>query len=360
MTHTASSTTSDARRRTPAGPAGPTGPTVFVFVLVCLAWANVVGAAEDALTDAAAILDKYVEATGGRAAYEKIHNRVVKGRVVHVGMGFEDPAISFEAEPDQWYFRADSEALGKIERGTDGQVVWYLAANTGPMVEEGTARDAGLREAAFGRVLRWREFYQKAEYVGQEVVDGRTCYKIVMTPIAGEPETRYYDKESNLLVKTKKTRLSSCAGSIPMESTFSDYRPVDGLLIAHHKKRVFQMCGSTREMLFVTDSVEHNVTIPADRFAVPEEIRSLVSQVALRDGPARPQCGQAGCAGGSGCSHGGSGGSQAAALSTDGGQSGHAGQGRGNRPGCGGGKEPASGQGPSKPQQARGGCGSGS
>ena len=37
--------------------------------------------------EAAAVLDKYVEVTGGRQAYEKITNRVTKKRLVHVGMG---------------------------------------------------------------------------------------------------------------------------------------------------------------------------------------------------------------------------------------------------------------------------------
>jgi len=43
-------------------------------------------------------------------------------------------------------------------------------------------------------------------------------------------------------------------------------------------KQTFDMCGSKREILFVTESIEHNVDLPADRFDPPKEIRALALQ----------------------------------------------------------------------------------
>ncbi|MFQ5806702.1 MAG: isocitrate lyase/phosphoenolpyruvate mutase family protein, partial [Phycisphaerae bacterium] len=130
----------------------------------------------------------------------------------------------------------------------------------------------------FDRVVQWRKYYKTAECLEEQVIDGKTCYQIVMTPNNGEPETRYYDKQSGLLVKAKKTRLSSNMSPLSAELSFSDYRKVDGLLIAHKVKHESNMCGSKREMLFVTERVSHNVKLPPDRFDPPEEIRALAKK----------------------------------------------------------------------------------
>jgi hypothetical protein len=56
------------------------------------------------------------------------------------------------------------------------------------------------------------------------------------------------------------------------------------------------MCGSKREMLFVTESLEHNVELPSDRFDPPDEVRAVVKQDAHRSGAKqarRAPCGSA-------------------------------------------------------------------
>ena len=173
-------------------------------------------------------------------------------------------------------------------------MAWYLSDGTGPLIEEGEARRVALREAAFNGAVHWRESFKKAKCVGGEVVEGKKCYKIVMTPYEGPPETRYYYKELELLIKAARTRLSSHMGPTPIEVTYSDYRRVDGLLLAHKQKQVSEQCGSTHELLIVTDSIEHNVQLPADRFDPPGEVQALVK--------AKPrgqlQHGQGGCGGG--------------------------------------------------------------
>lgn len=192
-----------------------------------------------------------------------------------------------------------------MEQGADGEVVWYVSAMTGPLVEEGEARTIALREAAFDHDVEWRKYYSEAECVGEEMIDGKSCHKIVLIPAEGPPETRYYDKASNLLVRTKKTRLSSHMGSVPVESTYSDYRRVDGLLIAHIKKQASEQCGSTREIVFVTESIEHNVDLRPDRFdpppkvralAVADKITGLANETLLGDDTGKVTQGRGGCA----------------------------------------------------------------
>lgn len=276
-----------------------TSPTVLAAAVVCMATVGTAHPAQGRHPEAATILDKYIEVTGGKAAYEKIHNRVSKQRLVHVEMGFEDSIVEYRAKPNKRYVIIESDAMGEVRQGTDGDVVWYVSEQTGPMIEQDEPRLAGLDGVAFDRVVHWRKYYKKAECVGEEVVEGKSCYKIVMTPNHGEPETRYYDKESNLLVKASKARLSSNMPTMRANLTNSDYKWVDGLLIAHEVKQESQMCGSTRVMLFITESIEHNVDLPPNRFDPPKTVQAFA--VARKAGSFFKGLAPKGQSGGGGC-----------------------------------------------------------
>ncbi|MCP4248629.1 MAG: hypothetical protein GY778_16405 [bacterium] len=234
-------------------------------------------AAEGSASDADAILDKFVEATGGRAAYARIHNRVSTERLVHVGMGFEDSIVTYWARPNQRYTTITSEATGTVRQGTDGDVVWRLADQCGPIVEEGEARESRLIAAAFDRAVNWRKYYKKVELADEAEIDGRPCDKVVLTPNVGPPDTHYYDRQSHLLVKALKPMVSSRMPTIVFEVGLSDYKEVDGLLIPHEMRQSFEMCGSKREMIIIAEKIEHNVDLPSDRFDPPEEIRQLTA-----------------------------------------------------------------------------------
>lgn len=346
-------------------PGGLAGPVLLTFVIGWVTSVPAARAGEEVSAEAAAVLDKYVEVTGGKAAYAKIHNRVTKESVTHVGMGFDDSVVLYQEEPNKRYVTIESDALGPIENGTDGKVVWYLSDQTGPMIEGGTARTAELLAATFNAPVRWRELYSKAELAGEGIVEGRPCYKIVLTPEAGEPETRYYDKESNLLIKVEQTRLSSNFPPMPLEVTLGDYKPVDGLLIAHKRRQTMHQCGSEREMLFVTKSIEHNVEMPPNRFDPPKEIQAVSRKVASRSDSGGSGCcpgggsvsGGASCGGGRSCGGGGGscgGGSACGGGGSCGGSAASAG------PSCGGASEVVPSAGIGQQPQGTGGCGGGS
>jgi hypothetical protein len=253
--------------------AGLARPILPALLLVYLAAPGALLAQEEKLPKAETILDKYIEVTGGKAAYEKLNNRVTKATVEMVGQGIKFAVTTYGAKPAKAYNLMESEAFGKIERGTDGEVVWEINVMTGPQIKEGEERAFFLREAVFNASLKWRKLYKKVECVGLETVDEKPCYKVVLTPAEGSPETSYYGKESGLLVKVEAS-LTTPMGKIPFESHVSDYKEVDGVMFPY-KVRVIVM-GSER--VVTTESIEHNVKIPADRFDLPAEIQALLER----------------------------------------------------------------------------------
>lgn len=219
-----------------------------------------------------AILDKYVEVTGGHAAYEKIQAEVASGTLELTGMGLSGTLTSYRAAPDKSYTVIDFGGVGKAEEGTNGQVAWSINGMEGARIKEGDERAVALRNAALHIETRWRDFFKKAELAGTEDVDGKACYKLVLTPNEGGPETRYYEKGSNLLVKVL-VPVTTPEGAVTAELGLSDYRDEEGILVAH---TITQKVPNADVLVKIT-SVKHNPEIPAGRFDLPVEIKALMA-----------------------------------------------------------------------------------
>lgn len=245
-----------------------------------LAWTLVLGAAALAplfaagdLPKAETILEKSVEATGGRAAYGKLRTMVVTGTMELKGIGIKGSMTSYHAAPDKLLMEVSLQGVGTIRDGSDGEVAWEISALQGPRLKQGEERAVALREGKFNASLRWRESYKQAVTAGVEKVDGKDCYKVVMTPNEGSPVTQYFDKETNLPVKITMV-LKSPMGELPTETLIGDYRKEGDLLMAH--KMTQKAAG--QEITLEFESVKFNVDIPKDKFDLPEEIQALVAK----------------------------------------------------------------------------------
>src|SRR6266446_1567850 len=109
------------------------------------------------------ILDKYIEVTGGKAAYEKKRSEISSAVMEFVGKGVKANMTMYHAEPNKSYSVVEIEGIGKIEEGTDGSVVWERSALKGPRVKTGEERAVTLRASTLQHDTRWREFFQKVE-----------------------------------------------------------------------------------------------------------------------------------------------------------------------------------------------------
>ncbi|MFQ5633223.1 MAG: hypothetical protein ACE5I1_31030 [bacterium] len=211
--------------------------------------------------------------TGWQAAYDKIKNRVVESTLEIKGQGITLSVTVYAAKPNNMYVIAESDATGKVERGVIDGVVWEKSLMAGAQVKEGDERADVLRDAAFDRFAYWQQTYEKVECVSIDTVNAKPCYKVVMTPKQGAAQSFYFDKESGLL-EMAESEIRSQMGTLPIKAILSDYKEVDGLLISHHLK--VEIMGQTR--IATTNSVRHNVDLPADRFDPPEDVKALLEK----------------------------------------------------------------------------------
>jgi hypothetical protein len=238
--------------------------------------------AADDLPSADAILNKYLEATGGRAALEKRHNQVGHGYFELPAAGLRGTLTIYEAEPNKNRLVVDIPGVGKIEQGSDGQVAWENNPLQGPRVKEGVELTETLRDSTFNMPLVAQKLFRKIETTGSETVESHDCYKVVLTPATGSPTTEFYDKKSGLLIKTVATRTTSL-GEISAESIYDDYRK-DGEVLSPHK--VTQRAAG-QEYQIIVEKVDVNVELPKGIFDPPAEIQELMKkpQVAAKSAP---------------------------------------------------------------------------
>ena len=79
----------------------PIRRTLAACAVMVLAAAGARLRAADDLPKAETILDKSVEATGGKAAFEKTHNMVITGSMELAAAGIKGSMVITKAEPDK-------------------------------------------------------------------------------------------------------------------------------------------------------------------------------------------------------------------------------------------------------------------
>ena len=235
------------------------------------------GFAADPLPSAESILDRYVQVTGGKQAYEKRKTEIAHGTVDFPALGIKGSMTRYAAQPDKFYYTVEIAAIGKMESGVNGTIAWENSAILGPRLKSGVERAEAIREGNMNATVNWRKLYPKVENAGIEVIDGEDCYKVIMTPDEGKPVIGYYQKKSGLQVKLS-TVASTQMGDIPVEVMASDYKNFGGIL---EPATVTQKAGP-QEFTLTLDRVEVNPVIPPETFALPAEVRAIVDKAAAK------------------------------------------------------------------------------
>jgi hypothetical protein len=227
--------------------------------------------AAGATADAAKLLDRYIEVTGGKAAHDSFRSSVTKMTLTLPAQDLTFAVTLYQARPNQQYTLLESPITGKIESGVHGEVAWELSAVTGPRLKEGQEKADALRDATFDAMASWRDLYAKAELAGVDTVGGKVCDKVVLTPATGRPRTAYFDRASGLIQRYDAS-VESPAGTVAVQTLIGDYRKEGALLMPHRTET--KAMGQKRVM--TVDSMAVIVDLPAGRFDPPAEVSKLL------------------------------------------------------------------------------------
>jgi zinc protease len=210
------------------------------------------------------ILDKYVQAVGGKAAIQKLNSTFSKGTIDIPVAGVSGPIEIYAKAPNKSVAIIDIPGFGKVMEGYDGTVGWAQDPQTGLREKTGVELAAVKRGSDYYRDIKLKDLYTKMEVKGKQKVGDRETYVVEATPAEGAPDKYYFDTQTGLIVRMDQV-LESPLGQIPFESILEDYRDVDGVKTPFVVRRNSSVINLTIKL----DEVKHNVPVEDAKFAKP-------------------------------------------------------------------------------------------
>ncbi len=171
------------------------------------------------------ILDKYIQALGGRAAIEKVKSRVMKGSQT----GFDGAAFSLEIyrEAPNKFFSQVTRPQGLILQGYNGTTGWIknprgLRELTGDELEEIRLR------AEFYEPLKLKDMYPGLKPIAKERIGDREVFVLESDTGKTKITRLFFDTQTGLLLR-RLTIGKNILAPVPDQIDYEDYRDVDGV-----------------------------------------------------------------------------------------------------------------------------------
>ncbi|KAL3538825.1 hypothetical protein ACH5RR_002191 [Cinchona calisaya] len=268
------------------------------------------------------ILQQYTAASGGQKLQNSIKNAYAMGKLKMVASEFETATkvvknrnvaraaesggfVLWQMNPDMWYVEL---AVGgsKVHAGCNGKLVWRHTPWLGAHSAKGPVRP--LRRALQGLDPRTTaSMFADARCIGEKNINGEDCF---ILKLCADPQTLkarsegpaeiirhvlfgYFSQKTGLLVHMEDshlTRIQSNGGdAVYWETTINsfleDYRPVEGIMIAHSGRSVVTLfrfgemamshTKTRMEEAWTIEEVAFNVPgLSLDCFIPPADLRS--------------------------------------------------------------------------------------
>ena len=218
----------------------------------------------DAMPSVDQILDKYVQALGGKAAIEKVTSTVVTGTFELPAMSMSGPMEIYAKAPNKNAVIINLAGFGVVQSGFNGAIGWSQDPQSGLREMAGAELADAKRDAEFYRDIKLKQLYPKMTLTGKEKVGERDAYVIEATPADGKPEKMYFDTQTGLLLRLDNDR-ESPQGSAHVETYFEDYKETGGVKMPFTIKIVRPEISFTLK----TTEVKQNVPIDDAKFNKP-------------------------------------------------------------------------------------------
>jgi hypothetical protein len=197
--------------------------SVCVYACFCLAQA----ATPDQVPAAGDVLDRYVKAAGGAAAWRAKHfeRDEIEGRslddqriVLHASISISRAGNSYSE------IHVPQEASEGVYKG----VAWAASRFSGVRIKRGMEREEAIRDARMLEEADWRRLYPKSQVAGIETIGGQRCYKVLLLPSVNE-KVEWFDAVTGFLVQRSWQELSS-SGETPAGYTVEEWTERGGIM----------------------------------------------------------------------------------------------------------------------------------
>lgn len=211
------------------------------------------------------ILDKYVQALGGKAAIEKLNSRVTKGTLEVADQGLTGSLDACAKAPNKTASVVEITGVGQFRQGFDGTLAWADNPMSGFRELGGQELANTKRSSEFYHSLKLRQLYPKMTLKGTEKVGQRESYVVEADPGDGSLRRMYLDVETGLLLRNDTELDTALQGRTKIEVYLDDYKEVDGVKVPFTIRQV----NPNISWVIKATEVRHNVPVDDAKFAKP-------------------------------------------------------------------------------------------
>ena len=181
------------------------------------------------------VLDRMIEAQGGRAALAAIKDTTLSGTIDMIAFGMSGRVTMSAKEPDK--MRVDIEIGGTVlTQAYDGTTAWMTNPQAGGAVQEMDAKQsAEFRRQALGNdsLLHPEKYGLTFTVKGREKIQDKAYIVLEQAYADGEKILLYVDPDSYLVFKSHSKATDQSGAEVDAETFMLDYRKDAGLTVAH-------------------------------------------------------------------------------------------------------------------------------
>jgi zinc protease len=216
------------------------------------------------------ILDRYVEAIGGKANLARIQSRVTEATMA-LGWHINADEETVQQWPDRGVQHVKAGGWGwsgTFSSGFDGKVGWKEGPREPLHPLQGTQLQQYILNLRLDRETRLDELYPVRRLLPDRMIDGKNNHVLELSTTFGTQEIWSFDATTGLLTETDVVQdRGPKDGLVKVVTRLSDYRDVDGVRLP------FRMVVQDKERTYTVQvkSVTDNVSIEPRKFAPPEK-----------------------------------------------------------------------------------------
>lgn len=213
------------------------------------------------------VLAKAIAAQGGADKFKALNSVKSVGKIVVPAQSLELPFVQYQKRPSK--SRQEMDLMGQqMITATNGTVAWTINPMTGSTAPTQmpelqamiTNRQADFDGFFFNREKRGI----KAEFVGKETINDEELNNVKITYNDGFSLNAYFDPASSLM-RMLMFSVDSEYGEIQVQSYFSDYREVNGLI----QPFIIEQNIGPQSVRVEIESYEYNIPMEDSIFEMP-------------------------------------------------------------------------------------------
>jgi outer membrane lipoprotein-sorting protein len=212
--------------------------------------------------DAYALLDKYLAASGGASAIQKITSRVEQGSLT--GFGGQKIAVDVYGKAPDKRVSVMHTPNGDNVTAYDGHSGWLTVPGRPVHIMNADENSAAALDADLYLPVHVKSLRQKFIAGLGEKIDGHDTIQVVGRTEGQPPLRLYLDAQSNLLLRLVRYQ-ETPLGRIPTQVDYSDYREADGVKVPYK----WSIARPGNRFTIQVEQLQQNVPVDDAKFTPP-------------------------------------------------------------------------------------------